>query len=859
MNYGTEHLEKRKKDISSKKNMQKKRVGVRFFKALIICVLLLAVVGVGGVGYFAKKIIDSTPTVTPSDVKPKGFTSFVYSKDGKLMEEFLQSGSNRVYKSIDEIPKYMGDAFVAVEDERFYQHNGIDLQGIIRAGVRGLAAGSFDEGASTLTQQLIKNNVFPNFLEEKTFYDRLERKIQEQFLALEIEKQMSKDEVLEAYMNTINLGQSCLGVQSAANRYFGKDVSELTLSECAVIAGITQSPSRYDPVVNPDENAKRRDTVLEKMLEQEYITQAEYDEAKADPVYERILPTAPIENSNPYSYFNDQLFEQLIQDLRERKGYTETQAYNAVLSGGLNITSTQDTRIQAICDEEVANDAVYPYGTEYGLDYALTVYRADGTVENYSKEMLSDYIGSAWNREYPLLFGSPDEVNAAIAEYKTTLNIAEGDTVDEWVDITPQPQTSVVIMDQHTGEVLAIVGGRGQKTASLSLNRATDSTRQPGSCFKILSTYAPAIDACGYTLATQILDDKPFEYPNDPEGRKVNNWDGIYIGSTSVRYAIEHSMNVCAVKTLQAIGPQLGYDYLINFGFSTVVNYDWAERPDMTDVQLPTALGGTARGVTNLEITAAYAALANNGVYTKPILYSKVLDHDGNVLLDNEVLDTHQVVKDSTAALLTSAMQDVINKGTGTAARMSNMPVAGKTGTSENSRDLWLSAYTPYYTGSVWGGYDSGRPMENIYNQIWHEQLWKNIMERIHEGMPRKEFDMPASVQQKLVCRQTGLLATTSCSAFSEYFAAENMPTVSCSGHYVPIYQPSTNTTNNNNSDNNNNNNNNSDNNNNSTNTDNNTNVDDNSGQTTQQPTQQPSQTPQPTQPSQTPQPSTGQ
>ncbi len=308
MNYGKEHLEKRKKDISSKKNMQKKRVGVRFFKALIICVLLLAVVGVGGVGYFAKKIIDRTPTVTPSDVKPKGFTSFVYSKDGKLMEEFLQSGSNRVYKSIDEIPKYMGDAFVAVEDERFYQHNGIDLQGIIRAGVRGLAAGSFDEGASTLTQQLIKNNVFTNFLDEKTFYDRLERKLQEQFLALEIEKQMSKDEVLEAYMNTINLGQSCLGVQSAANRYFGKDVSELTLSECAVIAGITQSPARYDPVVNPEENAERRDTVLEKMLDQEYITQAEYDEAKADPVYDRILPTAPIENSTPYSYFNDQLY-----------------------------------------------------------------------------------------------------------------------------------------------------------------------------------------------------------------------------------------------------------------------------------------------------------------------------------------------------------------------------------------------------------------------------------------------------------------------------------------------------------------------------------------------------------------------
>lgn len=790
MNYGKEHLEKRKKDISSKKNMQKKRVGVRFFKALIICVLLLAVVGIGGVGYFVKKIIDNTPTVTPSDVKPSGFTTFVYAKDGTLLEEFLQSGSNRVYKSIDEIPDYMGKAFVAIEDERFYQHNGIDLQGIIRAGVKGITSGSFDEGASTLTQQLIKNNVFTNFLEEKTFYDRLERKLQEQFLAVEIEKQMSKDEVLEAYMNTINLGQNCLGVQSAASRYFGKDVSELSLSECAVIAGITQSPSRYDPVQHPEANASRREDVLDHMLEQGYITQAEYDEAMADPVYERILPNAPIDNSTPYSYFNDEIYEQVMQDLKERKGYTETQAYNAVLSGGLSITSTQDLRIQAICDEEVANDAIYPYGTEYGLDYALTIYRADGTIENYSKEMLGQYIGGAWGREYPLLFSSPEEVEQAINEYKATLGITEADTVEEWKDITPQPQTSVVVMDQHTGEVLAIVGGRGQKTASLSLNRATDSTRQPGSCFKILSVYAPAIDAAGYTLATSIPDAGPFVYPNDPEGRKVNNWDGAYIGSATVRRAIWHSMNVCAVETLQAITPQLGYDYLINFGFTTIVNYDDPDPlyADYTDVQLPTALGGVAKGITNLEMTAAYAAIANEGTYTKPVLYTQVLDHDGNVLLDNEVKDTHPVLKDSTAALLTSAMQDVINIGTGTAARMNNMPVAGKTGTTENSRDLWLSAYTPYYTASVWGGYDSGRPMENIYNQIWHEQLWKNIMERVHEGVTRKEFTMPPSVQQKTICQQTGFLATSTCPAITEYFAEGSVPSVSCSGHYV--YRP---------------------------------------------------------------------
>lgn len=782
MNYGKQNLEKRKKNISSKKNMKKKRVGVRFFKAMIICILVLALVGVGGVGFFAKKIIDNAPTVTPAQVKPQGFTSFVYAEDGTLLESFVQAGSNRVYKSIDEIPKYLGDAFVAIEDERFYQHNGIDLQGILRAGIKGITSGGFSEGASTLTQQLIKNNVFINFLDEKTFYDRLERKLQEQFLALEIEKQMSKEEILEAYMNTINLGQNCLGVQAAAKRYFGKDVADLTLSECTVIAGITQNPTKYDPVVNPTDNADRRNIVLKNMLEQGSITQAEYDEAKADPVYDRIVATPPAEDTNPYSYFNDELSQQIIKDLMNRKGFTETQAYNALYSGGLTITSTQDTRIQQICDEEVANEAVYPWGTEYGLEYALTITRADGTVENYSKEMMASYISSAYGKQYPLVFSSPDEANAAVAEYKNTLGIAEGDTVDERIDITPQPQTSVVIIEQSTGKVKAMVGGRGTKTTSLSLNRATDSPRQPGSCFKIVSTYAPAIDSCGYTLASALKNDKPYDYGRGKTGK---NWDNSYPGTSTLRYSIEHSINVAALNTFTAIGFQTGFEYLKNFGFTTLVDNDDENYPGYTDVAAATAIGGITRGVYNLEMTAAYAAIANNGTYTEPILYTQVLDHDGNVLLDNTTPVTRQVIKDTTAALLTNAMQDVITKGTGTTARMSNMPVAGKTGTTDNATDLWLSAYTPYYTASVWGGYDENKPMEYM-NQTWHMVLWKNIMDRVHEGLAYKDFTMPSSVSQKTVCSQTGLLATTTCPGITEYFADGSIPTQYCAGHYVP-------------------------------------------------------------------------
>lgn len=783
MNYGKENLSKRKKDISSKKNMKKKRVGVRVFKALIICMLLIIVIGVGGGALFVKKIIDSAPEVTPNKVKPSGAITLVVDENGNDLDTFFQKGSNRVYKTYDEIPINLTHAFVAIEDERFYQHNGIDLQGILRAGVVGLASGHFSEGASTLTQQLIKNNIFPDFVGEKTFYDSLRRKLQEQYLAVEIEKQMSKEEIVEAYMNTINLGQGCLGVQTASKRYFGKDVSDLTLSECAVIAGITQNPSGYDPVEHPEDNRKRRDKVLKNMLDQNYITKQEYDEAKAEDVYAKITNTVQeTAEDKPNTYFIDALLERVIKDLQTRKSYTETQAYNAVYSGGLTITATQDKGIQQICDEEAANPANYPATVEYGLEYALTVTHADGTSENFSKEMLGEYIRGAWGREFPLIFASPEEAQQAINEYKSTLNIAEGDTVTENVDITPQPQISIVVMDQYTGKVKAIVGGRGEKKTSLSLNRATGSKRQPGSCFKILSTYAPALDSAGYTLA-KTIDDAPFKYDS---GQEVNNWDHKYIGQTRVRYAIEHSMNVCAVKTLTDIGLQTGYDSLINFGFTTLVNNDNDNYPGFSDVAQATALGGITQGVYNLEMTAAYAAIANNGLYIEPILYTKVVDPEGNVLLDNTEPASHQVIKDSTAGLLTSAMQDVINKGTGTAARLNNMPAAGKTGTTENSTDLWLSAYTPYFTCSVWTGYDSNKPMEGYqYDQVWHEVMWKHIMDRIHEALPYKDFTMPSSVEQKTICTQTGLLATSTCPPLTEYFAKGTAPTQSCPGHVV--------------------------------------------------------------------------
>ena len=621
-------------------------------------------------------------------------------------------------------------------------------------------------------------------MSEDTFFDRLERKIQEQYLALKLEKQMSKSEIMENYLNTINLGQNTLGVQAASQRYFNKDVSQLTLSESAVIAAITQSPSYYNPITHPDHNADRRKQVLKNMLEQGYISQEAHDEALADDVYARIqnVNTNITQNTTPQSYFVDALTEQILTDLEDPDvglGYSETQAYNTLYKGGLSIYSTQDLEIQGICDQVLNDDSNYPYKVQYGLSYALTVTRADGTQENYS----SGHIKQFRNMKYGLTFDSEEQAHQVIESFKASI-AKEGDTYDEVINLSPQPQASVTVIDQATGQIKAMVGGRGTKSSSMSLNRAyTGSTRQPGSCFKILSTYAPALDSAGETLAT-IIKDEPYEYA---DGTPVSNWWGNYYrGNMTMRKAIEQSANICAVKTLTEITPQLGFTYCQNFGLSTLVESRTTDEGKVfTDIQQPLALGGVTDGVYNYEMCAAYAAIANGGVYQEPIMYTKILDHDGNVLLDRtQTQEKHTVLKDSTAFLLTSAMEDVIKKGTGTPARLSNMDAAAKTGTTSNNVDLWIAGYTPYYTCTIWSGYDDNTPLADR-EWDYHLKMWKKIMDQINttKGLAYTQFEEPDSVVERTVCTSTGKLAVSGCPAVTEYFDRDTAPTQSCSGH----------------------------------------------------------------------------
>lgn len=781
MNYGKKGTSKKQKSMNSKTAKVGKKASVVFIKAFLICILAIGVAGLcAGVG-IVKGVIDNAPSIDSTSVIPLGYKSTMVDAEGNQMAELVAAGSNRIWVDIENVPKHVQDAFVAIEDERFYEHNGIDLRGIIRAGVRGIASGfKRTEGASTITQQLLKNNVF-DFMSESTVAEKVERKLQEQYLAVELEKTMSKEEILEAYLNTINLGQNALGIQAAANRYFNKDVKDLTISEAAVIAGTTKSPTGYNPISNQEKNKERRDMVLEHMLEQELISQAEYDEAMADDVYARIQTTNQEKGTAAvFSYYVDATVEQVINDLQEVKGYTSQQAYNLVYMGGLTIETAQDPVIQAIMDEEMGNEENYPANVRIGLDYALTVVKPDGEQKNYSKEMMEEYFKQNESSNFELLFDTKEDAQAHIDAYKATL-VEDGDTVYERAEMTVQPQASMVVMDQATGYVKGIVGGRGEKTANLTLNRAVDTVRQPGSTFKPVSTYAPALDSAGMTLATTQFD-APYNYQNPV--RPVRNWNGeAYQGWTSLRKGIEQSMNIVAVKTLTDITPALGITYLENMGITSLQKEpDAGGRNDYTQSM---ALGGLTKGVSNLELTAAYATIANGGVYTKPVFYTRILDHDGNVLIDNTVSYTRTVLKDSTAWLLTSAMKDVVNQGTGGAVRFNGMTIAGKTGTTSQNNDVWFVGYTPYYTAGIWAGFDNNHKLGRG-ETTYHKVIWKNVMSRIHENLENKDFPKPDSVTSATVCAASGKLPIPGvCDGMvrSEYFAVGTEPTEYCNVH----------------------------------------------------------------------------
>ena len=758
---------------------------------LILCFAGFAV----GIG-FVRGAIDAAPSLDIIDVQPQGYASQIYDADGNLMQTLVMEGSNREEVSFDQLPDDLVNAFIAIEDSRFYEHNGIDLKGILRAAYVGITNGRFSEGASTITQQLIKNNVLQGGY-ETNMTDKLRRKIQEQFLAVKLEDQLdSKETILEYYLNTINLGGNCLGVQTAANRYFGKNVWELTLSECTVLAATTSNPSRYNPLTHPKENAVRRKIVLEKMYEQNFITYDQKNDALDDDVYSRIQTVNnTTSGSTVFSYFTDAVYNQVCDDLQSKLGYSASQSYKLLYSGGLQIYSTMDPSIQSIVDEEVNNADNYISSTgsrllEYSLNYALTVCHADGSESTYTENDLISYFQSEKKQAtFANIYASKEDIYRSVREFKASLLISGDSVTSETIIPILEPQESVVVMNQSNGQVAAISGGRGEKEGSLTLNRALHCSRQPGSISMILGTFAPAIDSCGATLASTYYD-APYLSGNQ---QVLNWWGNPYLGYNNIRQAITYSMNVIGARCLTSlVSDSTAYDYLELFGLGSA---------DLFEASSSLASTSQSYTVTNEMLTAAFASIANDGIYQKPTYYTKVLDRQGNILLESVPSQT-RIIKSSSAALLTSAMEDVISSDssyyyqygitpTGTLCQVDSMTLAGKSGTTTSGSDVWFIGYSPYYTCGIWSGYDDSKVLSN--GTEYHKTIWQKIMARIHTDLDNKDFIFTDELESAKICSKSGLLAvdgvcnssSSNASVYTEYFAPGTAPTSYCDRHYA--------------------------------------------------------------------------
>ena len=747
LDYSKDANQKNRRNAVSKTKKSRNRVVTIIFR-VVVSLAIISIFAAGGVAFGAYLgIIDSISTIDYMTIHiPTYETSIVFDRYGNEIDRFW-AGENREFVSLEQIPLHLQNAFIAIEDQRFFEHNGVDLRGTMRA-IHVTLTTERQEGGSTITQQLVKNNIMG------IHTNTTETKLQEIFLALRLEAglasqlgstEAAKRRILELYLNTINLGGQLHGVQSAALFYFNKDVEEITLSEAAVLAAITQSPGYFNPARNPQNNRLRQVTVLNRMLAQGLITEAEFTYAYNDPVFERIseFTIQREEQGNIRSYFMDHLFNVLVEDLIEA-GFaaTRTDASQIIHNHGLRIHTTKNPYIQAIIEEVYLDDSFFPaqefeISMEYHISFTDTL-----TDEIVHRSFLHITVPNL-ERAYEWR----DEMRAYLLG-------EHGEFIIDRFITTPQPQSAFVVLDHNTGQVHGLVGGRGEKRANLAFNRATEGRRHPGSVFKMIASYAPAFDL-GLLAPSTILVDQPFVITSGGQEWAPENWQNHFRGNNTaggitVRRAVADSFNrVAAMTTYHLVGVDRAFQYVLNFGF---------DLPD-TDRIPSIALGGLTEGVTQLELASAFGAIANGGILIEPTFYTRIYDHRGDLLLEANPQE-RQVMRPEAAYLLTSTMQDVLTQGTGGMARLNgNMAVAGKTGTSQGTRDINFVGYTPHFTASVWLGHDQPRDLRTPTGNP-HLRIWSTIMNRVHEDLeviPR--FERPSGIITEQVNTATGMIA----------------------------------------------------------------------------------------------------
>jgi penicillin-binding protein 1A len=710
------------KQTVNKKIKKKKKKPFRILKGFIITIFILILIsGMAGVGVFVA-VAQTAPALDLEVILHPNQPSVLYDDSNEEMDE-VPTEVKREIASIDsQIPADLQKAVTSIEDERFYKHNGIDVIRIVGASLNNakkfFGANTGLHGASTITQQLIKNTMLTGDV-------KMTRKIQEAYLAMQLEKSLSKKQILEAYLNTIYLGSGAYGVQKGAQIYFNKDVSELNTLECAFIAGLTQNPSLYSPLngkASTDSSIyiNRTLTVLSKMRDTGVFDETTYDKYKSELQNNGLKfnknSSSASSNKLNYEWFSRPVIKQVKNDLVKKYKYSDDEAWNLLENRGLKIYTTMDANMQKETQDKLNDPKLIP--------------------------------------------------------------------ISQTIDGIIQPQAAATIMDYNTGQVKAMVGGRGDQPAS-SLNRAYNGKYAIGSTIKPLAVYSPAIDTKVATAGT-VLEDSPLpaeigkKWP-DAKNKPYNpnNYDFTFSGYLTLRDAIRSSINLYAIKLENNVGLDTGASYLQKFG----VPIGNTEKQSIAALSL-----GEISGSSPINMAAAYGTFGNNGMYTQPILYTKVVDRTGKVLIANKP-ENYKILSAQSSYIMYDLLKGVVASGTGTAAKLSSMPTAGKTGTASDSKNLWFCGLTPYYSASVWIGYDKPKALTG-YSSYNAALAWSKFMEPIHNGLSVKDIEKPSGITTATICKDSGKLASSFCNSdprgdrtYTEMFIEGTEPTEYCDTH----------------------------------------------------------------------------
>ncbi len=653
-------MSKKKKTASRTAGTAVRTVGSTIggvFKVLgtILLIFILSALLFGCIfAYYVKSTITPNINISLDDFSVKQSSSILYEASPDNWQQLIElSGSEkRIWVDYNDIPQYMEQAVISIEDKRFYTHKGVDWYRSVGAFFNMFLGMRNDFGGSTITQQLIKNLTKQDDV-------TVQRKLLEIFQALELEKKYDKQDIMQWYLNVVYYGEGSYGVQAAAQTYFGKDIQNLDLAECAAIAGITNLPTYYDPFYSLANNKERQEIILHEMYKQGYITKEECDAAIAEEL-QFVRGEEYTYTQETYTYYEETVIADVIRDLMEEKGINEIAAKQLVYNGGYQIYCCMKPDIQQKVDSIYQN--------------------LDALPQSYSNPT------------------------------------------------GQQLQSGIVVMDPHTGEVVALEGGTGSKTINFGLNRAVDTKRPAGSSFKPVAIYGPATEYGIITPSTLVLDE-PDQTLKGTSWFPANSGNSYY-GVVTIAEALKRSLNTVSAQILDKLTPRASYDFLTQkLGFTSLIQADCD--------YAPLSLGQLTNGVTVREMAQAFSAFDNEGVFTYARTYTKVTDSNGNIVLDNTP-NTIQAFSANTAHIMSYMLKGAVDGGTGSEARLGNMPVAGKTGTTTDSRDRWFVGYTPYYCAAVWTGYDTPAVMNFSGNPA--SQIWHSVMASISEGQEYQEF-----------------------------------------------------------------------------------------------------------------------